>query len=139
MNSFMKRFTVLIVGIIFVFVGGFLYYKNSYLAKVCTSEVIATVVGMEERFSADEDGTKYTYYPVIEYKVGSETIKKTMSSGSNPPAYSINDTLTIYYNPNKIGEFYVKGDIMSNIFSYVFMGLGVLLTGYGIKVAIKGE
>ena len=133
----MKRFIPLLVGVIFLAVGTFLYFRNSYLVKNCTEEAVATVVDMREEYDSDENGMRYVYYPVIEYNVGSNTIKKSLDSGSNPPAYSINEKLTILYNPNKVEEFYIKGNIMSNIFSYVFIGLGVLVTCYGIKVAIK--
>lgn len=133
----MKRFIPILVGIIFLAVGIFLYFQNQRLTKVCTAEAEATVVNMQEEMENDENGMRYVYYPVIEYKAGSETVRVTMSSGSSTPAYSINDKLTILYNPNKVKEFIVKGDKASGIFSYVFMGLGVLVTGCGVVIALK--
>jgi len=94
---------------------------------------------MKQEFSADEDGSSYMYYPIIEYTVGEDTIRVTMDSGSSTPAYDINEKITILYNPNKVKEFIVKGEKTSSIFSIVFMALGVFVTGYGIKVALKKD
>lgn len=136
----MKRYMVLLIGIIFLAVGGFMFYRNNTLAKNCTEETQATVVDMKQEFSTDSDSTtSYIYYPIIEYSVGENTVRATMSSGSSTPAYSINQKITILYNPNKTKEFIVKGDQSSNIFSIVFMALGVFVTGYGVVVAIKKE
>jgi len=135
----MQRFLALIVGIIFLAIGIFMYVKNDTLIKNCTEEVEATVVDMKQEFSADEDGSSYMYYPIIEYTVGEDTIRVTMDSGSSTPAYDINEKITILYNPNKVKEFIVKGEKTSSIFSIVFMALGVFVTGYGIKVALKKD
>ena len=132
----MQRYIVVIIGIIFLAVGGFMYYKNTNLEKNCTVPTEATVVDMKEEFSTDSDTTGYMYYPIIEYQAGSENVRVTLSSGSSTPAYSINTKLAILYNPNKTNEFIIKGDKSSNIMSIVFIALGVLVTGYGIKVAV---
>lgn len=133
----MQRFLALIIGIIFLAVAAFMYIRNTNLVKNCTEEVTATVVDMKQEF--DSESTDYMYYPIIEYKAGEDTIRVTMDNGSRVPAYDINDEITILYNPNKVREFYVKGDSTSNIFSIVFAVLGLLVTGYGVKVAIKGN
>lgn len=135
----MKRFLVLIFGLIFLGIGVFIYIRNTNLIKNCTEEATATVVDMKQEFSTDSDSTTYMYYPIIEYNVGNDTIRVTMGNGSSIPTYQINEKITILYNPSKTKEFIVKGDKTSNIFSIVFMALGVFITGYGIKEAIKKE
>ena len=134
----MQRFIALIVGVVFIATAAFIYIRNQNLIKNCTEEVTAIVVDMESEFSSDNNGADYMYYPVVEYKVGDDTIRATMDKGSSMPAYDINEEITIKYNPNKVSEFIVKGDSTSSIFSIVFGVLGLLVTGYGIKVAIKG-
>ena len=134
----MQRFIALIVGIIFLGVGIFMYIRNDNLIKNCTEETIATVVDIKQELSSDTDSaTSYMYYPIIEYKVGENTLKVTMDSGSNTPEYNINEKITILYNPNKTKEFIVKGDKTGNIFSIIFMTLGLFATGYGIKMALS--
>ena len=134
----MQRFLVMIVGVIFLAVGGFMFYRNNTLAKNCTEEVVATVVDMKQEIDTDSEGvSSYLYYPIIEYKAGEENVRATMDNGSSTPAYEINETITILYNPKKVKQFIAKGDSFSNIFSYVFLGLGVLITGYGAYTAFK--
>lgn len=136
----MQRYIAIIVGIIMIAVGGFLFYKNSYLKNVCTVESVATVVDMKEELSTDSNSTtSYMYYPIIEYSVNGDTIRVTMDQGSSTPPYSINEKINILYNPNKTKEFIVKGDKMSNIMSIVVIALGVFVTGYGIVIAFKKE
>ena len=135
----MKRFIVVIVGIIFLAISGFMYFKNKNLVKNCTVEATATVVDMKQEFNTDSDSSSYIYYPILEYKANDNTVRVTMDSGSSTPAYDINTKLTILYNPNKTKEFIVKGDNTSNIYSIILGVIGILLTGYGIKVAIKKE
>ena len=135
----MQKFLVIIFGIIFIAVGIFIYYRNSYLIKNCTIETKATVVDMKEEFSSDSDSSGYMYYPIIEYKVKEDTLKVTMNTGSSRPSYSIGEEITIFYNPNKTNEFIVKGDKTSNMFSVVFIAIGLFITGYGIKAALKKE
>ena len=135
-----QRFLVMIVGIIFLGLGVFLYFKNDRLVKNCTEETLATVVDMKQEFSTDADSAStYIYYPILEYQVNDDTIRVTMDKGSSTPAYNINDKITILYNPNNTKEFLVKGDSSSNIFTIILVVLGVFVTGYGVKIAIKKE
>lgn len=135
----MQRFLGIIVGILFLGIGIFLYIKNDNLVKNCTVETQATVVDMKQEISSDTDSTTFMYYPIIEYKVNEDTIRVTMDKASNTPKYNINETITILYNPKKVKEFIVKGDQSSNIFSIVFMAIGVLVTGAGVKMALKKD
>ena len=132
----MQRFLVLIVGIIFISISVFLYFKNEHLIKNCTVETEATVVDMKQELSNDDSSSMYTYYPIIEYQAEGNMLRETIDKGSSTPAYEIDEKITILYNPDKTNEFIVKGDNSSNIFSIVFLFIGVIVTGYGIKIAI---
>ena len=86
---------VAIVGVIFLGVGIFMYIQNKNLVKNCTEKAEATVVDMKEEFSSDSDMGSNLYYPIIEYNAKGQNVRVTMSSGSNVPAYSINDKIAI--------------------------------------------
>lgn len=135
----MKRFLGLIIGIVFIIVGVSLYIRNDRLVKNCTEEVEATVVDMKQELSTDDNGLNYMYYPIIEYVVDGNTIRATMDSGSSTPKYDLNEKITILYNPNKVKEFIVKGDKTLNMFTIIFTALGILITGYGFKMALTKE
>lgn len=135
----MQRFFVLIFGLIFLGLGAFLFIRNQNFVKNCTVETEATIVDIKEEFSSDGDGASYSYYPIYEYKVGEEVKRVKSSSSSSVSKYNIGDKVTIFYNPNKTTEFIVKGEKSSSIFSIVFIVLGVLISGYGIKLALSKE
>ena len=132
------KFIALVIGVILIGAGIFMYFRTGELARVCTEGATATVVNMREDFTTDTDaeGARYIYYPVIEYSANGQTVKGELSSGSNPPAYSVNDTIEILYNPDKIEEFIVVGE-NQNIVWIVLGGLGIVFVGVGIYLFIK--
>ena len=134
----MKKFTGILVGVIFLAVGIFMFVRDANLNKNCKKETQATVVDMEEEFSADED-TEYMYYPIVEYKAGDRTVKAKMDQGSSTPAYDIGEKITILYNPENVEQFKVKGEKATGIISFVMMGLGVLVTIGGVLMVLKKE
>lgn len=133
-----KKIIPIILGVVLIGAGVFMYFRANELARVCTEKATATVVNMREDFTsdADTDDIRYIYYPVIEYQANGTTIRSELSSGSNPPAYSVNDTLQILYNPNKTSEFIVAGENQSIVW-IVLGGLGIIFLGAGIFVAVK--
>jgi len=136
----MQRFIGIIVGIAILGIGAFLYYRNSNLVKNCTVEVEATVVDMKQELTTDSDGySDYLYYPIVEYIVDDNTVRTKLNEGTSTPAYDINEKITILYNPNNVKQFIVKGEKGSKIMSIVFLVIGTLLIGYGVKMAIKKD
>lgn len=134
----MQRFGALVIGIIFIAVAVFMYFKNSYLVKNCTIDAIATVVDMREELSTDVDNNGFMYYPIIEYQAGDRKVTTELGEGSSTPSYRINEKINILYNPNKPEEFIIKGDSSSNVVSIIFGILGLGVFAYGVVVAIKG-
>ena len=133
----LKKFIPLLIGLILLGGSVFFYFRAGELVKVCTEKTTATVVNMREDFSvdADTDGTRYIYYPVIEYEAAGQTVKGELDA-SNPPAYSVNDKVDILYNPNKTSEFIVVGENQN--FSWILLGgLGVIFLAVGIYTLVK--
>ena len=129
----MKKLLVIIFGIIFIGAGIFSIVKGNELVKKCTVETTATVIQLKEESSSDSDGLiSYTYYPIIEYKVGERTITEQGITGSNPSKYNINDKVEILYNPDKAEEFIIKGDSSSNWIGIIFIVVGVVVIIAGI-------
>lgn len=133
----MRRFVIAIIGLLFLGAGIFLFVKDRNMTRDCTAEAEATVVDMEAELSTESDG--FLYYPIIEYKAGETTVRERLSRGSGSPAYDVGDKITVLYNPDDADEFIVKGEKTSSVFSIVFMVLGLLVTGYGVKEALKKE
>ena len=132
----MRRFTVLLVGIVFLVIGIFLSVKSASMAQNCTVEAKATVIEIKEEFSADSDGSGYMYYPIIEYKAGDKDVKVKLG-GASSPAYDVGQKIDILYNPNDTTEIIVKGEIGLNVIAIILIVLGVLISGYGVIVLLK--
>jgi len=132
------KFIALVLGLVLIGAGIFMYFRSNELVRVCTEKATATVVSMREEFEAttDTEGIRYIYYPVIEYKVNENTVKGELGSGSNPPAYSIGDTIEILYNPGKTEEFIVAGENQS-ITWIIFGGLGIIFIAASIFLFVK--
>ena len=128
----MKKLGVILIGIISIAVGIFIFLSGQGKVKRCTIETVGTVVGINQESSIDEDGiTTYTYYPIIEYNVGDRKITKQSENGSGASEYMLNDKVDILYNPENIEEFIIKGD-KSNIIGIVFVVVGIIVVGTGI-------
>lgn len=135
----MKKYLALVVGVLFVGIGIFMYLNNQRLMRVCTEEADAIVVDIREDFAADDECTNMMYYPIIEYFDGMKMVREEMKKGSSTSEYNVGDRIKVMYNPDKTEEFIVIGDSSSNIFSIIFIGLGVLAAGLGIVTLLKRE
>ncbi len=134
----MKKIGVIIVGIIFLAVGIFLFVRGKNREKNCTAETVGTIIEIKEDTSTDTDTGRitYVYYPIIEYKAGESMVRRQGENGSSNPNYKVNDKINILYNPNNIEEFMIKGDNSSNIVAIIFVILGaaVVILGFFKKI-----
>ena len=133
----MNRFLPLIVGIVFVGVGIFLYTHGAHLKKVCTSSNQATVVDFEQ--DIDNESNSITYYPIVEYEVNGKKYNSRYSTGDTTHKYSVGQKITILYNPDNPNEYYIEGDNSDNIGAYICIGVGGLVTILGIYTLIKKQ
>ncbi len=131
-----KKFIPAILGVVLIGVGIFSYFRAGELVKVCTEKAVATVVDMREDIDTSSDEMRYVYYPIVNYEADGRTVEKELGSGSNTPAYRINDKIDILYNPAKVEEFIVAGE-NQNITWIIFGGVGILLLGAGIYTIVK--
>ncbi|MBQ7802334.1 DUF3592 domain-containing protein [Candidatus Saccharibacteria bacterium] len=124
-----KKILPVIVGLLLMGAGVFFYFRAGELARNCTEKTTATVVNMREDIESAEDGIRYIYYPIIEYETAGGMVSGELAA-SNPPMYSINDKVSILYNPEKTSEFFVEGEnqylvpILLGIIGLVFLGVG---------------
>lgn len=124
----MRRLVPIIVSILFIGVGIFCLTQANGLKKRCTVEAQATVIEIVREESNDpDDFGSYTYYPVIRYQAGEQTVTKKSIDGSNPSRYSENDTIDILYNPDNVEEFIIAGDNSVTIIGIIAIVVGGLL------------
>lgn len=126
---------IAVIGVVFIVLGIVAINLGNGLKKRCTEKTIGTVVEIISREQIDD--TNPTYFPVIEYQVGDRTISQMSNSGDYPPKYEVGDQVEIYYNPNNVQEFIIKGDSTHNFVGIIAIVLGSIATVVGIVGIIK--
>lgn len=127
----MKRDGVFLSAVILIIIGICIFVYQNLKIQRCTQEVSGSVLEVKEEYTTDENRNhEYAYTPIIGYMVNGKLIEKRGSSSSYQK-YRRGEKITIMYNPNKVEEFVIKGDIM-----YRFMGVYLMVAG-AIVVAYK--
>lgn len=117
---------LLIVGLLIIAVGGFLFYLAIRNAVKCKEEAEGTVVGVERK----RRNRKNYYHPVIEFEAQGKTIRKAADiSSSFSTWYKEGKTMTVKYNADDPEEFFIKGksfwgDFLGGLF---LMAIGIFL------------
>ena len=136
----MKRFVMIIIGIIAIGLGIFIIISGSRLAKVCTSETTGTVVGILREEDTDSEGyTSITYVPQIEYTVGEQLVTVKGNGSSNASDHTVGEQIQIMYNPENVEEHMIKGDNSSNIGGIVWIALGIIILLVGVVKLLTGR
>ena len=123
------------IGVIFIIVGIVAINQGNGLKKRCTEKTIGTVVEIISRVQSDY--TRPTYIPVIEYQAGDITVSQTSNSGEYPSKYEVGDQVEIYYNPDNVQEYIIKGDSTPNFVGIFAVVLGSIAVVAGIIGCIK--
>lgn len=125
----LKRTLIFIcVGVIFIVVGIVVIMQGNSLKKRCTEETIGTVVELIREVDSDN---KSTYFPIIEYKTRDRIISQKSKSGQNPPEYKEGEQVEIYYDPNNVQDYIIKGDSTSNFVGILSIVLGTIVVAVG--------
>ena len=123
---------VVVFGMIFFGIGGGLTYQQYTFAKQSTQvqgEVTGYTMG-----SCDDDGCSYKSVVRFETLDG-KTKSYTTRFSSNPPAYDVGETVTVFYSLENQGKAIIKGEGI--VFRIIFMSIGgiIILFGVGFNVA----
>ena len=123
-----------LLGIIFLTIAIVMYFVQKKKTEVCTAKTIDTVTDVVHRSAGNP---RYSsWHPVIQYTTATgEIITKATAYGTNPPQYSVGDTVHIHYNPKKADEFYLSDDKVGKIVRIVFMWVGIGMLFIGIFVS----
>jgi hypothetical protein len=119
---------VFIFGMIFFGIGGGLTYRQiafKQQAIPVQGEVTGHTMG-----NCDDDGCSYKSVVSFESLDGkSESYTTTFSS--NPPAYDVGETVTVFYSPENPEKAVIDGE--GKVFRIIFMSIGgvIILSGIG--------
>lgn len=118
------------LGILFLTIAIIMYFVQKKKTEVCTAKTIGTVTEVVRSYSSSQGHS--SWHPVIQYTTATgQTIVRKSVYGTNPPKYSVGDSVNIHYNPQKAEEFYLADDKVGKIVRTVFMwvGIGMILIG----------
>jgi hypothetical protein len=125
-------FILIAVGCPFMAVAGFMYYAfqlNTQNWVLVTGTV--TSMSQSQTYDSDNGGYSTSYCPSVAYQTtDGQSIEQDLNECSTPPAYSVGDTVEIYYNPANPHDAQLKGGVKSTlgtVFLAVFGILGSLL------------
>jgi len=92
--------------------------------------------GVVSSLSSSSSGSgSSTYYPVVTYTDQAGTrVRFRDSTGSNPPMYHVNDSVTVLYSPSEPGNAIIDRGMWNWLPSAILCSLGVLLSVGGIGV-----
>lgn len=132
----------ILVGIGVLIIGGLFLRRESNLRKVCTRQVNGQVIDVIREVSEETERDKDTgrtttrktehYYPVYSYLADGREIIRKSSTGTNRSRFSKGESVTVFYNPDKVEQYYVLEDKASSRFGIIIIVLGGVLTLVGI-------
>lgn len=136
-NFFNEKCLPIMASLVFPTVGFIIItvtkYKNVKKSQRCTLIASATCVELKKTRS-DKGNTLYC--PIWSYYMGTETYTYCDNVYSNVGIPNINDTITIYVNPDDYSDAYVKNpkqQIILYIIGFGFLILGSFLTYVVLK------
>ena len=127
-----------IFGLVFAGPGiGFLIHSN-WKKRRCTEQTEGVVVGSQLRTGSAKRGTGI--YAIFSITVDGAEYKLLHTRGYSPlfPKYKEGDKATIFYNPNKPEQFYLKADRFSHVGPMLFsliIGSGIIALAFYLLFA----
>lgn len=80
----------------------------------------------------DEDDGSVTYAPRIRYTVNEKEYLHTSGFSSNPPSFSVGETINVYYDPQDPETVKINGALPLYLGSFVVGGIGAVFLLIGI-------
>lgn len=124
------------MGVVFLCVTLIVRFSFNSKKERCTEKVTATVIRLERIERTDSDHNRsVTYAPVFCYNANGKDITVQSSTSSNPCDYYEGQEVELFYNPNKLNEYYIENDGVSRILILVFGIIGGFFLIVGIILA----
>ena len=106
----------------------------------CTQTTSGVVVDLVEQtvYDRQSNDNTYTYHLLVKYYVNDIecSAEDSVGYGRNNCPYSIGDSVTVHYNPDKLSEMYLNdGEDMSKV-PTVFNIIGGVLIGLAILILV---
>lgn len=125
------KYTFLAIGIALLLGAGAIgLHTRSFLSNAVGTDGI--VVDLE----AQGDRGSTTYRPIIRFQTPGGTVEFRASSGSNPPSYTVGDTVPVLYSPEKPND--ATPDAFFSLWGAATITAGIGLVFFTIGAAMIG-
>ena len=134
----------LVIPLIFLFCGSGLLTgggvrllrTRAFLSK--TKETVGEIVALKKVLPVDSY-EQATYRPVVSFRVGtSSPIRFESMTSSNPPQYSIGDSVPVLYDPGSPYDARIRSFTSLWLLPIVLCGLGLIFALIGAGILIGG-
>lgn len=117
----------IIFGAFMVLIGVSILYQETSKRFKCKELTKGTVVDFREKTKKENGREKIVKYPIFEYVAKGTTVRANFNERSKAHPYELSDVVDLYYNCNKLDEFYIKGNASSIVLGMIVFLFGVLL------------
>ena len=123
----MEKLPVKLIGVFIVLIAGLIIYQEISKRLKCKELTQGTVVDFREEVEKENGREKIKRYPIFEYVANGTTVRGNFNEKSKIHPYQLSDVADIYYNKNKVEEFYIKGNGDSIVLGVIVLAMGLLL------------
>lgn len=123
----MEKLPAKLLGVFVVLIAGLIIYQEISKRLKCKEHAQGIVVDFREKVEKEKGREKIKKYPIFEYIANGTTVRGNFNEKSKIHPYELSDTVDIYYNKNKVDEFYIKGNADSIILGIIVLAMGLLL------------
>ena len=123
----MEKLPAKLLGVFVVLIAGLIIYQEISKRLKCKEHAKGIVVDFREKVEKEKGREKIKKYPIFEYIANGTTVRGNFNEKSKIHPYELSDTVDIYYNKNKVDEFYIKGNADSIIVGIIVLAMGLLL------------
>lgn len=128
MEENVLRIVLVLVGLVFAGVGGFLIWRGKNLEKVCTVQVGGIVSDNFLSVKYKKGRRRESYYPIFKYSVGGIEYTQQSSFGTGrSPKFAIGQSVKVFYNPSNPKQYYVLEEGKLTIMAICFIAIGVII------------
>jgi len=134
----------LIVAGVFIFVGVLSQLIYLRRKKRCTERADGVVTGFDikNEYSRDEaieerSAASTQYSPICRYEAGTNTVTAKCIYYFGRRKYKEGQSVVVFYDPDNVERFYIKGAVHISKFSVVMLVIGVGLVVVGIAVGLN--
>lgn len=123
---------ILVSGAVLILIGWLLRRHHNLVRKACTVQTTGEVIDIGRRVktvavSKGRRRSRTRYFPVFRYTAEGQTLEVTSTTGTSWRRFKNGQTITVFYDPNKLIQYYVAEDKISGASGFFLMGFGVIL------------